>query len=66
MPSKRDALRTTLQGQGYTSGSVSDRLLAREKAIYEAGPKTYFSGPLRPRSLMDYMRANGTSKKVLF
>ena len=65
MASKRDALMTTLTGQGYTTGSVSDRLYAREKAIYLAGPKTYFTGPLKPRSLSDYMRANGTNRRTL-
>lgn len=60
--SKHDQLQEQLVNQGYTTGSLNDRLYAREKAIYNAGPKPLGNGPL---SLMDYMRSNGTDPRIL-
>ena len=60
--SKHDQLQETLIGQGYTTGSLNDRLYARERDIYNAGPKPGGNGPF---SLMDYMRFNGTDPRIL-
>lgn len=62
--SKRDMLMAELIDQGYTEGTISDRLYQREKETYEAGPQTYFEGS-GPFSLSDYMLANGTDLNII-
>lgn len=47
--SKRDTLMATLTGLGFTTGSVSDRLLAYEKSVYNEAE------PAEPLSLNDYL-----------